>query len=272
MARHYFKNKCVLISGGSSGIGLAAAQRLRQYGAHLILLARDGEKLARAKALLEQIPSEQGQLHVLALDVSQRERAVEAMRQLPAGLAVDILINNAGITMPGHFLDLPLEQFEQQVQINYLGAVYLTHSLLPAMVAKGQGHVAFVSSLVGLMGIFGYTAYAPSKFALRGLAESLRCELKPRGIQVSICYPPDTDTPQHVFEQQYLPAATRAIAGNAKCLTAQTVADALLEGMAAQRFHIVPGGSARFADIMYRIFPGMVRKMFDSDVRKAGVA
>jgi 3-dehydrosphinganine reductase len=172
--------------------------------------------------------------------------------------------------MPGHFVELPTEQFEQQMQTNYFGAVYLAKALLPQMIERSQGHVAFVSSLVGLMGVFGYTAYAPTKFALRGLAEALRCEMKPRGIRVSICFPPDTDTPQHDFEMPHLPEETKAIAGNAKMMTAEAVAETLLAGMAANRFYIVPGGSSKFANFMYRLFPGMVQSMFDSDVRKAG--
>jgi len=266
----YFRDKCVLLTGGSSGIGLAAALQLRQCGAHLILVARDPAKLDQARESVGQIGANGAQVHTLTLDVGDREAVAAALQELPGGRPVDVLISNAGITMPGRFVDLPLTQFEQQMQTNYFGAVYLTKALLPGMLERGRGHVAYVSSLVGLMGIFGYTAYAPTKFALRGLAECLRCEMKPHGIQISICYPPDTDTPQHDFEKPHLPPETRAIAGNAKLLSAEVVADKLLRGMAAHRFHIVPGGSSRFADVMYRLFPGMVRSMFDSDVRKAG--
>lgn len=265
----YFKNKCVLITGGSSGIGLAIAKLLRGAGAHLVLMARNPDRLQQAHSELERIFAEGSSLRTLALDVSDRE-ALE--REIPALLAerpVDVLINNAGITMPGKFLDLPLSQFDEMMQVNFLGAVHLTRMIVPSMIERRDGHVAFVSSLAGLMGIYGYTAYGASKFAMRGFAEALRCEMKPHGIRVSICYPPDTDTPQHEFEQQHLPEETRAIAGNAATVSAQSVASALLQKMAAGRFHIVPGASARLADISYRLFPWMVRSMFDSDVSKA---
>ncbi len=265
----YFHDKCVLLTGGSSGIGLAAARMLREMGAHLILVARDEEKLDKAATELEQVTSEGKELHILPLDVSDADAVKAAMDKLPGDRPVQILINNAGITRPGNFLELPEETFEQMMQVNYMGSVHLTRLLVPAMVEAKGGHVAFVSSLLGLMGIWGYTAYAASKFAQRGFAECLRCELKPHDVRVSVCYPPDTDTPQHEWEQQYLPEETRAIAGNAKTLSAECVATALLKGMAAGKFSIVPGASSKFADVMYRWFPSMVQSMFDGDARKA---
>ena len=265
----YFHDKCVLLTGGSSGIGLAAARILRKEGAHLILVARGEEKLDKAATELEQITSEGAELHILPLDVSDGEACKKAVDKLPTERPVQILINNAGIARPGDFLELPEETFEQMMQVNYMGSVHLTRLLVPAMVEARSGHVAFVSSLVGLMGIWGYSAYAPSKFAQRGFAECLRNELKPHDVRVSVCYPPDTDTPQHEYEQEYLPAETRAIAGNAKALSAECVATAMLKGMAAGKFSIVPGASSKFADVMYRWFPSMVQSMFDGDARKA---
>jgi 3-dehydrosphinganine reductase len=265
----YFRGKCVVLTGGNSGIGLSAARMLRRAGAHLVLVARNEERLAATRDELGPLGANGAELHTLSLDVSDRDAVETGMADLPISRPVDVLISNAGITRPGHFLELPVEEFELQMQTNYFGAVHLTRALLPQMVERSSGHVAYVSSLVGLMGIFGYTAYAPTKFALRGFAEALRCELKPKNVKVSICYPPDTDTPQHAFEAPLLPEETKAIAGNAKTMSADEVAAALLTGMAKGCFQIVPGGSSKFADVMYRLFPGFVRYLFDSDVRKA---
>ena len=265
----YFKGRRVLITGGSSGIGLATARQLRACGAHLVLVARDAAKLDAVKTELQGLGEGDADIRTLSLDVSDLDAVEAAVKALPADAGIDVLINNAGVVMPGHFLDLPQAQFDEMMRINFMGSVHLTRLLLPAMIERGDGHVAFVSSLGGLMGIFGYTAYAASKFAVRGFAEALRCEVKPKGIRVSVIYPPDTDTPQHAFEQQHLPDETRAIAGNARCLSADEVAAALLEGLAASSFQIVPGFSSRMADVAYRLFPGMVRSMFDGDVRKA---
>jgi 3-dehydrosphinganine reductase len=264
----YFQHKHVLITGGSSGIGLAAARLLRSDNAQLTLVARDAAKLAAAREELSTLPGG-GEVNTLALDVGDAEAVAAAAEKLQRHSPVNVLVNNAGVVMPGPFLELPQQQFDEMMQINFMGSVHMTRALLPSMLERGEGHVAFVSSLIGLMGIFGYTAYAASKFAQRGFAEALRCELQPRNVRVSVCYPPDTDTPQHAFEMKYQPAEARAIAGNAKMLTADEVARKLLEGMASGKFHIVPGGSARMADIAYRLLPGMVRSMFDSDVRKA---
>jgi len=264
----YFKDRCVLVTGGSSGIGLAAARILRGAGAHLVLVARDEEKLQRARGELQAMAGG-GELHVLSLDISDREAVEAAMASPPGDRPVDVLVNNAGVVMPGHFLELPQEEFDRMMAVNYMGAVHMTRAVLPSMISRGRGDVSFVSSLAGLMGIFGYTAYSASKFAVRGFAEALRCEMRPRGIRVTVCYPPDTDTPQLAFEDPYKPAETRAIAGNARAMSAGDVAEALLRGIARGCFHIVPGSSARFADVMYRLFPGMVRSLFDRDVSKA---
>ena len=264
----YFKGKRVLITGGSSGIGLSTARQLRACGAHLILLARDAGKLDAVKTELQGLAGK-ATIQTISVDVSDQGAVEAAVKGLPPDTGVDVLINNAGVVMPGHFLDLPQARFDEMMRINFMGSVHLTRLLLPAMIERRSGHVAFVSSLGGLVGIFGYTAYAASKFAVRGFAEALRCEVKPRGIRVSVIYPPDTDTPQHAFEQEYLPDETRAIAGNAKCLSADEVATALLKGMAADSFQIVPGFTSRLADVAYRLFPGMVRSIFDGDVRKA---
>jgi 3-dehydrosphinganine reductase len=265
----YFRGKCVLITGGSQGIGLEAARLLRRCGAHLILVARNAEKLASAREELASIEAPDTGLDTLSLDITDREAVQAAARELPGGRDVDVLINNAGYAIPGHFQDLPLSLFDELMSTNFMGAVYLTKVFVPGMVQRGSGHVVFVSSLVGLMGVFGYTAYAPSKFALRGFAESLRCELKPHGVVVSVCYPPDTDTPGHAVEDQTKPDETRAIEGNAKAMSADGVAAKMLQGIASRKFHILCNGSSWFADFMNRLFPWMVRSTFDSDVRKA---
>jgi 3-dehydrosphinganine reductase len=264
----YFQKKTILITGGSSGIGLAIARILQSHGARLILVARNEARLSQAKIELDMIPGGH-EVQTLSLSISDPEAVAAAMKVLLAKQTVDVLINNAGEALAGHFLDLPQESFGQLMSTNYMGAVYLTRHVLQGMVERKKGHVAFVSSLAGLIGIFGYTAYSASKFAVRGFAEALRCEMHPHGVLVSVCYPPDTDTPQLAFENQHKPAETRAIAGNVKPLTAEAVASELLRAMAAGKFHIVPSAGAKFADVSYRLIPGMVRSMFDTEIRKA---
>ena len=131
-----------------------------------------------------------------------------------------------------------VDVFEETMRVNYLGTLYAVRAVLPGMRARGRGHVVLVSSGVG---IFGYAAYSPSKFALRGLAEVLRAELAQEAVLVSIVYPPDTDTPQLAAENLIKPAETRAIAAGAKTWRAEDVARCILGGVDRNQFAITPG-------------------------------
>jgi len=111
------------------------------------------------------------------------------------------------------------------------------------MRARRKGRIVFISSGAALMGVFGYSAYGPSKFAVRGLAESLRAELKADKIAVSIAYPPDTETPMLDAERLTMPAETRAICALAPAWTAGAVAECILDGIAQNRFAITPGST-----------------------------
>lgn len=262
----YFKGRRVLLTGGSSGIGLAAAKRLHEQGAELLLVARDETKLQSAAS--EILSSPGPGVETLSLDISDQAAVTREIKAL-SGAPIDVLINNAGVTRPGNILELPESCFQEMLDVNYLGAVRLTRLLLPSMVERKDGRVAFVSSLLGQMGIWGYSAYAASKFAIRGFAECLRSELKPHNIPVTVCYPPDTDTPQHEWEQTYLPAETIAQAGTAGLLTADYVAQKLLDGIAKGTFEVIPGAQAKFVAVMNRLAPGVVQAVLDRDARKA---
>lgn len=266
----YYRNKSVLVTGGNSGIGLATARILRRAGANLTLVARDEAKLNSAKAELNAMSSAAADVRIASVDIKERDRVAEVVQGLIAERPIDVLISNAGVVMPGRFLDLPNEQFDDMMTTNFLGPVNLIRQVLPSMIDRRSGHVAFVSSFAGLIGIYGYTAYSASKFAIRGFAQAFRCEMQPHNIRVSVCYPPDTETPQLEFEDKYKPDETRAIAGNVKPVTAEYVATALLRGMAAGKFQIVPSFSARIQELAYRMMPGIAHSFFDSDIRKAG--
>jgi 3-dehydrosphinganine reductase len=142
---------------------------------------------------------------------------------------------------------------------------------LPLMVARRRGHVLNVSSLAGVIGIYGYTAYAASKFALAGFSQALRAEMWPHGIGVSVCMPPDTDTPQLAFEEAHKPAETRAIAGIATKLTADQVAAAMVRGVQKGAFEIYADLDSRFRAVSQGIIPGVVRWVCDDAQRKAKV-
>ena len=138
------------------------------------------------------------------------------------------------------------------------------------MKARGGGYIVNTSSMAGLIGVFGYTDYCASKFALVGFSEALRSELKPHGITVSVLCPPDTDTPGFATENQTKPEETRAISATAKVVSPDAVADELLRGMARERFLIIPGFDSRLGVLAKRFVPGVVQRVMDRTVAKVG--
>jgi 3-dehydrosphinganine reductase len=112
------------------------------------------------------------------------------------------------------------------------------------MRARGRGRALILGSVAGLSGLPGYSAYAPTKFALRGLAESLRAEYAPHGVRVSVAHPPDTDTPQLAAERAERPPELAALAGRARVMTADEVARAILRGLDRGRAEIPVGRTA----------------------------
>lgn len=234
-----------VITGGSSGIGRAIACRLAHAGAHISIIARTPATLEAAKGEIEAARQHSNQkVLTLSADVAQREQAEQAIEGAIAQLGPpDWLITCAGMARPGYFQDIPLEVFEQTMAVNYFGALYCIRAALPAMSKSGskRRHIHLVSSGAGLIGLYGYTPYCPSKFAVRGLAESLRGELKPIGIGVSVSYPPDTDTPQLAAETQTKPPETQQITATAKLWSPEDVAYEIVTGIQQQRFAITPG-------------------------------
>lgn len=231
----------VIITGGSSGIGKATARLAALRGAHLSIVARDVAKLEQAKAELEAV-APGARVAAISADLADREQATAAMQQAITELGVpDLLVTSAGIAHPGYFRELPIEIFEQTMAINYFGTLYCLKAIVPAMEQRGKGHIALVSSGAGLIGLYGYTPYSPSKFALRGLAESLRGELKVAGVGLSIVYPPDTDTPQLEAENRTKPEETKRITATAEMWTADGVAAAIMKGIEKNAFMIAPG-------------------------------
>lgn len=267
-ARDYFSLKTVVITGGSSGIGLSLAEKLAAHEAKLVLVARRASVLDEAK---EKILRKHSRANVttLPLDISDEKAVNGAMEKLQAERPVDMLINNAGVVMPGRFLELPTSEFRQMMDINYFGMIHMCKAVLPNMSARSTGHVVNVSSLAGVMGIYGYTAYAASKFAVVGFSQALRGEMWPHGVKVSVCLPPDTDTPQLAFENQHKPAETKAIAGTVKTLPAEAVANAIIQGMVRGQFEIYPDLASRMVAIGQGALPAVARWVCDAAQRKA---
>ncbi|KPL83280.1 hypothetical protein SE15_08610 [Thermanaerothrix daxensis] len=263
-----FQNCLALITGGSSGIGLALARLLLAEGARVALLARNPERLAQAREnLLDAYP--RAEISVWSADVTNAPQVTALLETFVAQQGTpDLLINSAGMAHPGRFEELPLEIFDQMIAVNYLGTVYVTKALVPAMLERGSGHIVNISSVAGFLNIYGYTAYGAAKFAVRGFSDALRMELKPRGIQVSLVFPPDTDTPQLAYENQFKPEVTRALAGNAGVLSPDFVAQEILAGVRRNAYLILPGFETKVIYVVSRLLGAGVNPILDYLVRR----
>uniref|UniRef100_A0A8C2Q3Q0 3-dehydrosphinganine reductase n=1 Tax=Cyprinus carpio TaxID=7962 RepID=A0A8C2Q3Q0_CYPCA len=209
----------VVVTGGSSGIGKCIAMECYKHGAFITLVARD-EVCHTLYTLASKV------VLCISVDVSKDYNQVESViKQAQEKLGpVDMLVNCAGTSISGKFEEVEVDRFKKMMEVNYLGSVYPTRAVITTMKERRMGRIMFVSSQAGLIGLFGYTAYSPSKFALRGLAEALQMEMKPYNIYVTVAYPPDTDTPGFAEENKTKPLETKLISETAGVCQPEQVA------------------------------------------------
>ncbi|NTU70714.1 MAG: SDR family oxidoreductase [Coriobacteriia bacterium] len=261
----------VIVTGGSSGIGLATAKLVAARGYDVAIVGRSPEKLAAAAAELRAVATDPEQkIETRAADLSDFEAARAAIDSLvEAGFGPDILVNSAGVIVPGEFATMPLENFESNMDNGYWSVVYPCRAAVPHMLKRGQGHIVNVSSVAGYLGIYGYTGYSSAKFAIMGFTEALRFELKPAGISVHIVCPPDTDTPALAYEHTLRPKETDVIAGNIKPISPEKVAAAIAKGVATGKYYIIPDALSSFYFRLKGILPEVFFAIVDGDVKKA---
>ncbi|MBP7482409.1 MAG: SDR family oxidoreductase [Lacunisphaera sp.] len=264
------RDQHVLITGGSSGIGLALGQQAAAAGARVSLVARDPAKLASGRAAIRAAVPGGAEVVTVTADVSIEAEILAALQAAEKVHGpVEVLITSAGVARPGHFTEVPVSVFERTMAVNYFGTLYPLKAVVPAMRRRGHGAVVLISSGAGLVGLFGYTPYAPSKFALRGLAEALRGELKDTGVSVTIVYPPDTDTPQLIEENLTKPVETKALTAAGGLWTAEAVARVTLAGVQRGRFAITPGFQLTVLACLHSVIAPVVNWHFDRLARKA---
>lgn len=228
-----------LITGGSSGIGLAVALQLAAADHPVTLIARGPARLAAAAGTIRR-RHPTARLHEASADVTDADALVRAVAGAVVTLGpLSLLICSAGIAAPGTFASVAPDLHRQVMETNYFGVLNAINAATPHL--EPGSRICILGSAVGIAGFYGYSAYAPSKFALRGLAEVLRIELGAKGIGVTLCMPPDTDTPQLAAEIPLRPAVTGRIAALGSVLPADAVAKALVAGLAANRFLVLPG-------------------------------
>jgi uncharacterized oxidoreductase len=230
------QGKRVLITGGSSGIGLATALALLAKGAKLVVTGRRPDVLAAA---VKDLQAGGGFVRGVAADVGTAEgRAATLTRALEALDGLDVLINNAGGVRAGRLENTSEAEIEAMVAIDLLAPILLTRAALPALRASGDAMVVNVTSGIALIGAPFYTTYAAVKAGLARFGEALRRELKGEGVHVLTAYPGGTDTPMMRSNR-----AGPELGFSRE--PASAVADAIVEGIEANAFEVIRGGETR---------------------------
>ena len=265
-----FEGAHAIVTGGSSGIGLACAKALAARGADVSIVGRTPEKLARAASeISEACVSDTQNVRTVSADLSDADAAKAAIDELvEKGGVPAVMVNSAGVILPGEFETMSMEDFEQNIDHGFWSVVWPCRAVVPYMTAAGRGHIVNVSSVAGFLAIYGYTGYSAAKYAVMGFSEALRFEMKPAGVRVSVCCPPDTDTPALSHEKTLRPPETDVIAGNIKAIAPEVVARAIVKGIEKDRYFIIPGASSRFYFRLKGIVPELFFAIVDGDIRK----
>ena len=241
----------VVVTGGSSGIGYSLALQLSKSPIvkTITLIARNEEKLRKAKIgiLKELVPLvkpdtkevglQQIEVNTCSIDLSctnstSFNSASVTSNKIIAGFGPPtILLNCAGTSSAAPINDTPFEVYSNLMSANYLSCVTTIKLFLPSMVKNKNGRILITSSGAGQVGLFGYTAYSGSKFALRGLAESLHFELPPNDIFLTMAYPPNTNTPGFEAENVDKPEETRRCEGEGGLYKPGEIARAIISGI-----------------------------------------
>lgn len=235
-----------LVTGASSGIGRAVVRQLAAAGSHVLAAGRDPDRLADLAAT---------GVTPLVADLARPGAGRDlAERALARHARVDILVNNAGIGWAGPFTGMADPIVEELVSVNLRAPIELTRALLPGMCHRG-GHLVFVTSIAGRLGVAEEAVYAASKAGLDVFAQSLRLELAIRGVAVSVVVPGVVDTP--FFARRGRPYHRR----RPRPLPAGRVADALVAAIAGNRCEVYVPGWLRAPVAVRGLLPGVYRRL-----------
>jgi short-subunit dehydrogenase len=254
-----FKEKVVIITGASSGIGKACAEVFASEGANLVLAARNYDSLVQLAKSLEGIHG----IKVLAVacDVSKEEDCQnlinEAMQHFNR---IDVLVNNAGISMRALFKDLDISVLKTVMDVNFWGTVYCCKYAMPALLAS-KGTIVGVSSIAGYRGLPGRTGYSASKFAMNGFLESLRVENLNTGIHVMVACPGFTssnirNTALDVSGKQQGESSM----DEKKMMSSQEVAKRIVRGVVRRKRTLIMTRQGKLAVLLNKIIPSWLDK------------
>src|SRR5262245_34345111 len=263
-----FTGRVILITGASNGIG---KQLALDFAAHGATVVGCGRSIVRLKETLIEVRRLSSSSAMIGCDVSDAEQVHGMIAKVLADHGrIDILINNAGIGMRKPFADTPLATVDEILRINYLGAVYCTHEVLPSMLSRRQGHIINISSAAGIIGTLNMSAYCASKFAMNGWAESLYHELRPLGIHVAIVCPGPVTTE---FNRNFRDTEPKSPAS--LFVSTQDVSKEVIRTIEKNKFEVImPRWLAlmcafkRYAPNLFRI---LAQRKFREYVLRAGV-
>ncbi|MBG9387566.1 SDR family oxidoreductase [Caenimonas aquaedulcis] len=257
--------KVFVITGASDGIGAEIARQLAaKHGAQaaLVLAARSDPKL---RAVAKDCESQGAQTLTVALDIASETRCRSLIEQaLDRFHRIDALINNAGISAQALFSDVTAEDlhwYEDLMKVNLWGSVWCTHAALPAL-KESRGHIVAVSSLAGLVGVPGRTAYSATKFAMTGFFEALRAELKSTGISVTTAYPGVVATAirHRGYNAQGQPAGSSGLKED-DAMPVEECARLIIDGMNGRKREVVMTGKGKLGRFVKLVAPGLVENM-----------
>ncbi|XP_071688395.1 3-dehydrosphinganine reductase TSC10A-like [Rutidosis leptorrhynchoides] len=223
------KSRRVLITGGSTGIGLALARQAVAEGAHVTILARNLEKLQEAKTSIRL--STGIDVDIVSVDVCDFEGVKNAIESVGV---IDVLVCNQGVFVAHELENQDIEMVKRMINVNLIGSFNVVKAALPGMKNRSDrkpASIAFMSSQAGQVGIYGYTSYSASKFGLRGLAEALQHEVITDDIHVSVIFPPETYTHSLTKERERRPQLTNIISTTSCAMKADEVAIKALNGI-----------------------------------------
>lgn len=249
-----FKDRVIFISGASNGIGKQLAIDLAARGAVVVGCGRSRDRLVET---LKEVRKLSPKSLMIACDIGDAEQVQGMMKKVLADFGgIDILINNAGIGMRRPFVDTPLETIEAIMRTNYLGAVYCAHEVLPAMIARGSGHIVNISSGAGIIGTLNMGGYCASKFAMNGWSESLYHELKPLGVNVSLVCPGPVSTQFNSEFRNTEPKSPPQL-----FIGAEAVSQAVLRAIEKNQFEVIMPRWLALMCAIKRFAPGLFRAM-----------
>ncbi|MCX2741111.1 SDR family NAD(P)-dependent oxidoreductase [Pontibacter anaerobius] len=256
-----FNGKTILITGGSRGLGLVLARQLAKEGARLVLCARDETELENARM---ELAGKGAEVLVQKCDVTDRQQVEDMITNVQNEFnPIDVLINNAGVIHAGPVAEMTVKEFDEAIKTHFWGPVYTTLAVLPAMKARGGGRILNIASIGGVVSVPHLVPYSASKFALVGLSEGLRAELKKYNILVTTATPGlmQTGSPRHaIIKGQNKKEYTLFKLMDSSSLTSISAEDSAKQMLDALRHGDAAVTTTLFAtvgELLHRVSPGL---------------